>query len=132
MPDQFSPEIRRDFKEEDIERVSREIERGRELPESKGVGEREILRKVVQSVTGSTGTQKKAVSDDDSVLPDYVKSAPPGVKLEVETLLEAVFSKGLEEAAKEAKKSSPFVLDAFHDALVGKLYDELQKRGIVK
>ena len=40
--------------------------------------------------------------------------------------------KGIEKAAAEAKKSNPYVLDAFHDALVEKLYPELQRRGVLK
>ena len=47
-------------------------------------------------------------------------------------LLDLAFHHGIEKANSEAKKSSPFIVDAFHDALVTKLYPELQKRGIVE
>ena len=65
-------------------------------------------------------------------LPQYAESAPAETKLEVEYLLDVAFHQGIVKATSEAMKSNPFVLDAFHDALVGKLYPELQKRGILK
>ena len=46
--------------------------------------------------------------------------------------MDMVFEKGLEVALKEAGKQTPFIEDAFHDALVDKLLPELKKRGIVK
>ena len=42
------------------------------------------------------------------------------------------FQHGLDKANAEAMKSSPFVMDAFHDTLAAKLYPELQRRGILK
>jgi len=66
------------------------------------------------------------------LLPQYAQSAPAETRLEVEYLLDVAFHHGIAKANTEAMKSSPFVIDAFHDALVGKLYPELQKRGILK
>jgi hypothetical protein len=42
------------------------------------------------------------------------------------------FKDGILKASSEAAKASPFVLDAFHDALAGKLYEELKKRGVLE
>ena len=42
-----------------------------------------------------------------------------------------VAGKGIKKAIEEAKKNSAFVLDAFHDALVDKMHDELKERGII-
>jgi hypothetical protein len=53
------------------------------------------------------------------------------VKLRTEQLIDITFHKGLEDAIKEAKKSGPFVLDAFHDALADKLYEEIKKRKMI-
>jgi hypothetical protein len=47
-------------------------------------------------------------------------------------LLDLALRDGLSKALSESEKSPYFVQDAFHDALAGKLYPELQKRGIVK
>ena len=41
-------------------------------------------------------------------------------------------TQGLDKALAESRKSPYFVQDALHDALAGRLYPELQKRGIVK
>ncbi len=65
-------------------------------------------------------------------LPDYAANAPAETKLEIEHLLETAFREGIMAANTKAARSSPFVLDAFHDALAGKLYPELKKRGIVQ
>lgn len=73
-----------------------------------------------------------AAPPDTSPLPAYAQSAPPEVKLEIEYLIDVAFHKGIGPALAESAKSPYFVQDAFHDALAGKLYPELQKRGIVK
>ena len=54
------------------------------------------------------------------------------MKLEIEYLCDMALRKGIATAMSESEKSPYFVQDAFHDALAGKLYPELQKRGIVK
>ena len=131
MPDQFSPEFNPEILQKDIERISEEVQRYRELPESKGLSEKEILRKALQT-TVVQSDDEKSKANDDGFLPSYAGSAPAGTKLEIESLLSMAFSKGILEATKEAAKSSPFVLDAFHDALLGKLYPEFQKRGLLK
>ena len=41
-------------------------------------------------------------------------------------------TKGITPVINEVSSQEPFVIDAFHDALVDKLYDELKERGIVK
>jgi len=67
-----------------------------------------------------------------NVLPDYAQNAAPEVKLEIEYLLDLALRDGIGKALAASEKSPYFVQDAFHDALAGKLYPELQKRGIVK
>jgi hypothetical protein len=54
------------------------------------------------------------------------------VRLEIEYLLDIALQKGVGPALAESAKSPYFVQDAFHDALAGKLYPELQKRGLMK
>ncbi len=130
MPDQFSPEFKPEVRPQDIEILRREVEKHREAPEARGLSEQEILRKAIVSVTPISGGSVSTPLP--GVLPDYAQSASPEVKLEIEALVGAAFTKGVVEAAQEASKSSAFVLDAFHDALTDKLYPELQKRGILK
>lgn len=96
---------------------------------------KEMLKQSLQAITGTnpiSAPAQAASSDEDSLLPNYVKSAPAETKLAVEKLLESTIHKGIAAATEEAKKSNPYILDAFHDALVEKLYPELHKRGLVK
>lgn len=65
-------------------------------------------------------------------LPAYADAATPEVKREIEYLLDVAMQKGIGEALTASEKSPYFVQDAFHDALAGKLYPELQKRGLIK
>jgi hypothetical protein len=67
-----------------------------------------------------------------SPLPAYAQSAPPEIRLEIEYLLDIALHKGIGAALSESAKSPYFVQDAFHDALAGRLYPELQKRGVLK
>ncbi|MBI2026484.1 MAG: hypothetical protein HYS98_01520, partial [Deltaproteobacteria bacterium] len=50
----------------------------------------------------------------------------------VQELVDTAFQKGLQEAIDEALKTSDFaLLDIFHSALVGQLYDDLVERKII-
>jgi hypothetical protein len=69
---------------------------------------------------------------NNSPLPAYAQSAAPEVRLEIEYLMDFALREGLTKALAESEKSPYFVQDAFHDALAGRLYPELQRRGLVK
>ena len=99
---------------------------------------KEIIRESLEAVkTGSSVDNKKnneAVGQanfQSSVLPEYMNSLSPEVKLRVERLVDDVFHKGLGKTIIEAKKEGPFFLDAFHDILSGRLYHEMKKRGLI-
>lgn len=119
--------------EVDIKRLAEEIRRTRERPELKGASSQEIIKQSIRSFTPTVPqSQLQPGGASKSPLPAYAADAPAETKLEIEYLLDLAFHKGISAANAEATKSNPFVLDAFHDALAGKLYPELQKRGIVK
>ena len=62
--------------------------------------------------------QKKDNSQTEEILQDLVNIA---------------FSSGIESAVAKARKmNDPYILDAFHDLLVDRLYKELVKRGKLK
>ena len=122
--------------EKDIERLSKEIAEKRNLPEYKEVSERELIKQTLQPLV------KQAISDkeqatreeketEETIIPDYLKDSPPEIKLQVEKLIDSVFHQGIEKTVKEANQAGPFILDAFHDALTDKLYDELKKRNLI-
>lgn len=135
MPDQFSSQFEHETLEADIKALAEEVRLHREKSESKNFGDKELLKMAIRSLPpagGKSQTDDKPAGASKSPLPDYARSAPADVKLEVEYLLDLAFHKGIGLAISEAKKSSDFVQDVFHDALAGKLYPELQKRGILK
>jgi len=132
--------------ETDMQHLAAEIKGQRERPEMKGAAEQELVREAIRvfpelknqpQAAGGTATQGAAAgatqpSDANSPLPAYAQSASAEVKLEIEYLLDVALKKGIGRALSESQKSPAFVQDAFHDALAGRLYPELQKRGIVK
>jgi hypothetical protein len=124
--------------ESDMARIATEIKLQRENPEMKNLTEQEVLKNAIRSfpelntTPAAVGTVPLPHTDDNSPLPAYAQSAPPESRLEIEYLLDLALKKGIGPALTESAKSPAFVQDAFHDALAGKLYPELQKRGIVK
>ncbi len=127
--------------ESDMKSLAIEVKRNRENAELKNSSERELVKEAIRAFPRLNHVERPAppVPSPASVqvaanspLPDYAQSAPAEVKLEIEYLLDLVFQHGIGKALSESEKSPYFVQDAFHDALAGKLYPELQRRGIVK
>lgn len=142
--------------ESDMQQLATEIRGQREKPEMKSAAEQELVREAIRAFPESAknmpknnneqpqaggGAANAAQSATDangggnnpnSPLPVYAQNAPAEVKLEIEYLLDVALKKGIGPALTESQKSPAFVQDAFHDALAGRLYPELQKRGIVK
>jgi hypothetical protein len=127
--------------EADIVNLAEQVRNVRELPEMRNATEVEILKEAMRAFprSGAEGqpplppvSGSAAAGDASGVLPAYAENAAPETKLEIEYLIDVALRDGLAKALSEAKKSSPFVEDAVRDALAGKLYPELQKRGILK
>lgn len=124
--------------EADIERLSKEITEKRNLLEHKNLSDRELIKKSLKPMIKANNEEQKTASESGSenkndILPDYFKNSdsPAEIKAQVEKLIDLVFHRGIIRAAKEARKSSGFVLDVFHDALTDKLYEELKKRKLI-
>ncbi|HEY4506424.1 MAG TPA: hypothetical protein VJJ24_03195 [Candidatus Paceibacterota bacterium] len=134
--------------EAEIAELSRQIdEKRRVLEESRGISveHKEALAEVVREHVFKDQAPKftPAPQPNPAVPPpsggttasgqkSYLDDLSPESATEVNRLIELVPTKGLMAAIAEAKNSDPFVLDAFHDALVDKLYDELKSRGLIK
>ncbi|MBI5220864.1 MAG: hypothetical protein HY978_03465 [Candidatus Liptonbacteria bacterium] len=144
MADQPAPKFEQKSLEADLARLAEEVRRHKNLPDTVGLNDREILRKVLESISerepsqpsGLPATQASPTpaggTTTQSMLPAYAQSAPAETKLEIEYFLDMALTKGVVQAYNEARKSNPFVLDAFHDALAGKLLPELEKRGLIR
>src|SRR5262249_44429545 len=106
----------------------------REHPEFQNASERALVKESIKAFPALPANQSaaQAPTPSRSPLPSYADASSPEVKLEIEYLIDTAFRHGIGKALEESKKSPYFVQDAFHDALAGKLYPELQKRGIVK
>jgi len=128
--------------ERSLKRLGQQIETEKQLPETKALPERELVKRSIKSFSNSVVPENNGGTPPEDVpsivegesLPTYLQGegVDSRVKLEVERLVDLVFHKGLEKALKEANKHSPFIEDAFHDALVDKLLPELKKKGILK
>jgi len=144
MPDQPTP-----FEHAlaaDIERLATEIKNQRERPDLKNAAEKELVKEAIRSfphlekdpstiakqAPAASASSPATNANPKSPLPDYAQNAPAEVKLEIEYLMDVALRQGLSKALSEAQKSPYFVQDALHDALAGRLYPELQKRGAVK
>lgn len=121
-----------------MSRLATEIKNQREKPEMKNAAEQELVKEAIrvfpeiknQSQAAAPASQTS--SDSNNPLPAYAQTASAEMKLEIEYLLDIALKKGIGQALTESQKAPAFVQDAFHDSLAGRLYPELQKRGIVK
>lgn len=138
--------------ENDMRVLAEEVRRSREDVERQSLGERELLKEAIRAFPRLNAGERTPSGAPapmppqgvpvpaapapspaaPSPLPDYAQAAPAEVKLEIEYLLDLALQHGIGKALSESEKSPYFVQDAFHDALAGKLYPELQKRGIVQ
>ena len=67
-----------------------------------------------------------------SLLPDYFEGGDEnGMREAVERLAETALHGDLKHSLMEARKLSPYLEDAFHDALVDKVFPEMKKRGLI-
>ncbi len=134
MSDQFPANFNQEVLEADIARLTAEVTHRREMPENTATEGKELLRQSIQSMAPVAAPIASAggATIIEEPVPNYAMDALPETKLQIEQLLELAFQEGIEKANDTAVKASPFVLDAFHDALTGKLYPEFQKRGILE
>ncbi len=112
-----------------MRRLAKEVLEHREKLEHKNFKDEELLKQSIARVIPLN--KDEAPPKPFTPLPAYADDAPPEVKLEIEYLLDIALHHGLQKANAAARKSSDFVIDAFHDALAGKLYPEMKRRGLL-
>ncbi len=104
--------------------------------------EREIVKEALkfepspQAAPASAGTQANddapSGSSVTSLLPDYFEGGDQnGMREAVMRLAEVALHGDLKGALQDARKFSPYLEDAFHDALVDKVLPEMKKRGLI-
>lgn len=124
--------------EQSLAKLGQEVLKQRETLQRKELPEREIVKDSIKSLAKETVPQEEKESravepEKNGFLPSYTRGSglSAEVAAEISALVRGVFSEGLEKTLREAKKRSPFVEDAFHDALTDKLLPELKKRKII-
>jgi hypothetical protein len=133
--------------ENELLELSRQIEKKRHELESENniIDKREVVKHVVSDVTNEdedSGDENKNESETKvresktdisrEKTGSYIDSLDGETLNHIQNKINVVFEKGVKKGIKEAKKDfSPHELDAFHDLLVDRLYDELKSRGLV-
>lgn len=114
--------------EADIERLSKEIAEKKNRLEYKNFSEKELVKKSLEP-----SFQKQPVNSQSagSNLQQADYHIPPEAKIRVEELVNSLFKDGIESVVKRARRASPFILDAFHDTLTDKLFEEMKKRNLI-
>ena len=135
MAEQVTGEFNHEALESSIQRLAQEIQSGSAPPTTEQGPEvktgQEVVKHALLSITPLQRNNPFPAQASDDPLAKYTAGAPPDIRLEVEYLVDVALHKGVQAALDEASKTSPYVLDAVHDALAGKLYPELKRRGIV-
>ncbi len=116
--------------EQEYTRKRAEVENRRETGEiEKLPSEKETLREVVkeQMEPGMAPAPQTAPGTD---LPSYQR---PELQQQVQEFIDITFNKSMKDALTKVKAThNPALIDAFHDALVDNLYDQLVERGKIK
>lgn len=117
-----TPEVRTvNLSESDVARVHAELD---STPErSEGVASQEQVRQALVAVLPQPVPAASAAAAPSSM------ADTAGTQQRVQSLLQLASTDGIDAAHARAAADEPYVLDAFHDALAGALYDELQRQG---
>lgn len=131
--------------EAEIAELTRQIEDKRKQLEVESgiISDREIVASAIaENFTAQAAEQAattehsgaptvQVVSPTDSDYPTYLDSLDETSVATLNSLIAMVPEEGVGKAIAAAATHGPFILDAFHDALVDKLYSELEERGLV-
>lgn len=134
--------------ESEIAELSRQIENKKRALETENGIVREDKEVVAETIAEHfySGGNITAVSDDDSdddttktvptkpmpVGKDYLDTLSPETVEAVNTYVAMIPKDGIRQTVNKVQVEQPFIIDAFHDALITRLYDELKQRGIIK
>ena len=120
--------------EQEIAELSKAIEEKRSaLAAERGVvAEREVVQQVVSGYVAPTVQAVSTPIPAPASSNSYLDTLDPVSVTKVNDLVTSIGESGFKQAISRAKEEIPYILDAFHDALVTYLYEDLKKRGIVK
>ncbi len=135
MPKEISPEHL--AIEQDIAAISADL-KARKSAE-KGIStddmQSAVRARIDSSPDSGAGLQTSPSSgtsqSQSSSLPSYAQNAPEEARLKIEKLIDLAWHKGIWRAVQEARNNDPLTIDALHDALTDKIYDEFKKRNLL-
>lgn len=117
----------------DAEKLVEATKMHAESAEGKEMKGEDLAKKAIQSVSGQvpvpSPSQSSSIQDP---LTSYASHESEEVKHKIEDLLQTAATKGIVSATEDARRASPFILDAFHDALAAKVYPYLKEKGLLK
>ena len=117
--------------EKDILLLSQEIRAKHETLPSAEIARKEIVKSAIALQIQNPTNVQTDNAKPPAILPAYLQKESPEIQLKVEELVEVAIHKGIEASITEAKKIVPFILDALHDTLTTKIYDELKSRKLI-
>ena len=131
--------------EQNVQHAGERVEQYKESSDFRKAPEREVVKKSFRREQAPPSPPPNASKDDKdekkkkdsaeevgSFLPDYFEGGDvEGMKDAVGRLTDTALHGSLEKSLKDARKLTPFLEDAFHDALVDKLLPEMKKRGLL-
>ena len=117
--------------EKDMQRLSVEIREHKEKISQPEMAGKEALRSVLGARIQAQPAPEPQNAQLSPILPQYLRQEPAEIQLKVEQLVDLAFHKGIDASISEAKKYGPFILDALHDSLTAKIYDELKARKLL-
>jgi DNA-binding protein H-NS len=133
---------------EEIEQIEQQLAQKRqELLEKQQAGEiekmpddKEMLHKIIGEKIHSGAQSPQSTqtqTDDDAKFPSFPTDVPsylyPNLQGKVQSLVNTAFIDSIQTAVQNARDlNNPALMDAFHDALVDQLYEQLIERGKLK
>ena len=123
-------------KKQEIERLRQELTRiEKELDKTREARVESFEKTGIESREGKEAVEKYEPASVPQIQiaqqAQVIKHLDP--QNQVKTLCDLAFQKGLDIAIRAARElNNAYVLDAFHDTLVDKLYEQLKKEGKIK
>lgn len=114
---------------ENIERIAASMKE--HAPEEGRATKAAVRETLAPTIMAAVKTADEPLSEaEKQILPEYLKDEPVETRVQVEKLIDVAWHKNVRTAVKLARKAGdPLIIDALHDALVDKLYDELKRQG---
>ena len=119
--------------EAEIAELSRAIEEKKARLESAGENyeKRDLVRESLREKILDVAVPAVPVTVVAANSGDYVDNLDDASREKVTSFIERTFLQGISKTLGAIVHEEPYIIDAYHDALVDKLYDELVNRKII-